>query len=300
MKLFFLAIALLSKPLMAGSCCIGSGPRSFVQLKHLQSYDVGIATSFRDVYARFNPYGVKAENDRDQIYTLAFGGSARVTPRSEVYGIVPLVSKTKAYGGIYENNSDLGDVSLGTKVLLYDPFYGEDWFPETKLLGAVKLPTGRADTLGGDRKIVPGTGNGMWEASLGVQFTKDLTDIVAGFAATYTRRFSRTAFQPSGVDLQVREGDRIEFTESLTVPVSQRLSFSGGSTQVVDFDTTVNDSLVSDSGGRYTTGFVGASYFVTRLWTLSAAFEAVLPIEKLSVNQQAFRTLTFTTTYAIY
>lgn len=281
----------------AGSCCIGSGPRSFVQLKHLQTYDVGIATSYRDVYARFNVYGNRVQSEKNQTLTTAVGGSFRLTPRSELYAILPFVTKSKSYGGETKTRSDLGDITLGTKVLLYDPFFEEDWLPEVKVLASAKAPTGRRDSL---ISVDPGTGNGMWEASLGVQLTKDFGDFIFVLSPSYTRRFSHTIADPFGTESNLREGDRFELTESITVPVSQRLSLSMGSTQAVDFDGSVNGGVIPDSGGRYTTGFVGASYFVTRLWTVSAAFESVLPFEKLSVNQEGFRTVTFTTTYAIY
>ena len=49
MKRFLLiSIAALPQMTHGGSCCLGSGPKSFVQLRHLQNYELGLAKNFKD------------------------------------------------------------------------------------------------------------------------------------------------------------------------------------------------------------------------------------------------------------
>lgn len=291
--LYFILLLVAPNFAWAGACCIGGGPRSFVQLRDLQSYDLGIATSIRDNYGRYNQYGEVVSAEKLQTYTMALGASARLFPRLEGFAIVPLVGKSHSVGLEERSAVNLGDVLVGSKLTLYDPLFLEDWFPETKMTVSVKAPSGTTDVVG--------SGNGLWEPSLGVQMQKDFTTIIAGIAASYTARLPRSVANPSKAEqLSVKEGDRIEVTETVTLPIDTSFSVSGGSSQVWDLGTSIDGKGVSDSQGRYATALLSGTYFMTRFWKMTAAFEGVLPVTKLGANEDAYRSFTVTSTYAIY
>lgn len=276
-----------------GACCLGGGPRSFVQLRALQSYDLGVATSFRDVYGRHNPYGDVVRAEKLQTYTMAVGGSARLFQSLETYAILPFVFKNRSIASKMQSAGNVGDALVGARWTLYDPLFSEDWFFETKLLFAVKAPTGTTDALG--------SGNGIWEPSLGVQFQKDFLSWIAGLSVSYTARFARKVYSDvQRAALSVKEGDRVELLETVTVPVTRYLSISGGSSQVWDLGSSINGKGVSDSHGRYITGLLSATYFVDRFWKWTLALESTIPVARFGANEDAYRSLTLTSTYAIF
>lgn len=290
---WFLFFFLIPRLVWAGACCIGGGPRSFVQLRQFQSYDLGIATSFKDNFARLNSYGEAVETEKLQTYTVALGASAKVLPRTEAYTILPVVLKNRNLGPESRSRANLGDVLVGGRFSLYDPLYMEDWFPETKILFSVKAPSGTTDEVG--------TGNGIWEPSLGVQFQKDFSNLIAAMSVSFTHRFPRSVKSPVSTSyLSVKEGDRIEVSETVTVPLTQDWSVALGSSQVWDLGGSVNNKGTEDSHGRYISGLLSATYFIDRFWRVSAAFEGVLPFSKWGANEDAYRTVTLTSTYAIY
>lgn len=301
MKFFAISILFASSIASAGSCCLGTGPKSFVQLRHLQNYELGIATSLRDTYGRYDSYGSLVNAETNQSYQLSLGASVRATPRMEAYAILPFVSQRKGYVGAVSQSTNLGDILIGTRVDVFDTLFEDEWLPNIKLIASVKIPSGSVDLIETTGRIRPGTGNGIWEPSLGVSLTKDYSSAIMGFSGAYTRRFAKTVRDPiRQTSISVKEGDRIELTESITVPITTRFSAGGGLSQAWDMDQQVEGNAIADSSGRVMSAFINANYFVTRFVNIGAGFEAALPVEKFGANQEAFRSFTASMTYAIY
>lgn len=297
--LSLLLAGFISQSLYGAACCGGEGPKSFLQLRELQSYQLGISTSLKDIYGRYDEYGDLIRTDKSQTYTLSAGAAAKVTEDLDAQLLVPWVYQVKEYTGNPNSAGNLGDISVGARYALVRAFFHDDWYPSIFVSGGLKFPTGTVEALSNEGKITPGSGNGIWEPYLGVFLQKNVGFATLGLSATYTGRFKRTVDTVQGPQ-SVKEGDRVTLGESGTIPLSERWSLTLGSNQTWDMARQLNGSAVADSAARFVTGVVSTTYFLTRYWAMSVEGEAALPIAKLGVNQQAARTITMTTSYAFY
>lgn len=279
---------------------MGGGPKSFIQLRELQTYQVGLSSSFKDVYGHYDAFGDLYKTDKSQTFTLAVGAGARLADDLDAFVTVPWVYQLKETVGKPGDATNLGDVIFGAKYVLLRSLFQDDWYPTISVTGGVKAPTGTVEKLSSEGKIIPGTGNGIWEPFLGIGIQKDYRFVILGFNATYTRRFQRTVADTNGAPLSVKEGDRVELSEILTFPLSRRFSVSGGSAQTWDFATRINGAAAADTSARMATIVLSASYFLNQYWSITAGSEVAVPIAKLGVNQEATRSITVTTTYSFY
>ena len=294
-------IAAIPSLLRAAACCLGSGPKSFLQLRHLESYGLGVSTSFRDVYARYNDYGEMIAAEKDQTYTTSLAASLRLTEMADAYAIVPWVFQWTGSGGATRESGNFGDVLLGARYAIYENLFQQDWYPDLMLNVGIKVPSGTVDTLTSAGVLSPGTGNGLWEPFVGFTVQKDLQWVVLSFSPAYTHRFSRQIPDPvSAALVSINEGDRIELDESAAFPITERFSLSVGSSQSWDLDRRVSGRAVPDTGDRVTSVFAGVSYFVTRYCNVSAGGDGSIPIDWFGKNQEVYRSASMTLTYAFY
>lgn len=299
-SLTFLSLIAIPRIAGAGACCLGGGPKTFIALRELQTYQIGLSSSFKDVYGHYDAYGDLYKTDRNQTLTLSLGAGMRLTEELDVFTTIPWVYQYAERVGKPGDATSLGDVTLGGRYFLVRNLFQDDWYPTVTLLGGLKVPSGTTDRIGSAGKLVPGTGNGIWEPFLGVSVQKDLRFVIVGVNATYTRRFGRTVPDASGTPVSVKEGDRIELSESATFPVTRRLSFAAGTAQTWDLSTRINGNHADDTAARVATVFASGSYFVTRYWSVGVGAEAAIPVAKLSMNQLATRSVTVTSTYSFY
>lgn len=285
---------------LAGTCCLGAGPKSFIQMKDLESYQVGFSSSVRDVYGRYDAYGDLVQAEKNQTYNLSLGAGIKLYEGIDAYTTIPWVYQIKKAGGGDRSHASVGDILAGTRVLLLRSLFRDEWYPTIYVNAGLKFPTGSVEALAPNGAIQPGTGNGVWEPFLGIALQKDYQFIILGLNATYTRRFSRTVQNEGTGSLSVKEGDKFELSETGTIPLSQRLSIAFGANQAWELSRQINDSNVADSSTRAISVFLSSNYFLTRYWALSGGFEFAVPIARFGVNQQAARSLTVTSTYAFY
>lgn len=303
MNLFLMIVIFgLSSTLASGAvCCLGGGPKTFVDLQHLQKYKLGLSTSFRDIYGRYDSYGDLVSAEKSQTYNMSLAATTNMADGLDVFFVLPWVYQKTSIGNESGSAASIGDVVIGSKYTLIDRLFIDDWYPIVTLLGGMKFPTGATDSVTSSGKLSPGTGNGIWEPFFGITLRKELAPIQLGLSATYTRRFKSNVPNPSGNGvLAVKEGDRFELTESGTLPVSWRLKFVLGSTQQWDLSREIDRATVPDSRARDVRAFLASTYTFTQYWSVSVTGEGSLPVAKLGVNQDASRTLTFATTYGFY
>jgi hypothetical protein len=301
--LLFIAAILLTNEAFSAACCVGNGPRSFVQLKHLQKFDLGVASSFKDTYGEHNTYGEFENSPKNQALSLSLGMSGRIREDLELYFILPWVYQVKEFAHRNQGGGSLGDSVLGFRYVLWENLFEEDPYPKVTLIPNVKMPTGSMDSIDDDGNFSPGTGNGSWEPGLAVQVQKDFGFAIFSLTPSYTKRLARNIVQPgtgSARTVNMKEGDRIEIGGSATVPVSQRLSLIGGGNSAWELAREVESRTISDSEARTASVFGSVQYHFTRFWLAGVTYESTLPFERLGRNLPTTRIVTLTTTYAIY
>lgn len=276
--------AVISVKLYAASCCVGGGPKSFIQLRNFEKYQVGLSLGYKDNYAKYTPYGTLAEAKKTETFVSSFGAGMRFRDDLDASLLVPYSSIDKSMG--------LGDASVLLRYVLVDPLYISDWYPKVSITTSLKAPTGNQD---GDN------GNGLWEPGIGVLLEKDYTEFLLNFSAGYTYRSQKQTKDPfTGSALDVKLGDRFELAQSVIVPLTESLSVATGSSQLWELATQLNGQSTAYSQGRSVQGFISTTYFFSRIWKMTAAFESTLPIEGWGTTLPATRAFTVTSTYSIY
>ncbi len=283
-KLLFILIVLSLGRIHAASCCVGGSTKSFIQLRNFEKYQLGISLSYKNDFAKYTPYGTLVDAKKKETFTSSIGGGMRLREDLDTSIVVPLSQ--------VENSTGLGDIALGLRYVIVDPLYISDWYPKISLTASLKTPTGNQDGQ---------NGNGIWEPGLGLLLDKDYIDFLVNFSAGYTYRVQKQGTDPfTNNSISVKEGDKIELSESVIVPLTESLSMAVGSSQVWELATQINAKDVDDSHGRSVQGFLSATYFFSRMWKMTAAFDSTLPVEWWGTTLPATRSVSLTSTYSIY
>lgn len=287
-----IALTFSAQLLHAAACCIGGSPRTFIQLKRLQTYELGLSTSVRDVYGRFDEYGARERTDGNQTFTIAWGGGIRLSETWQAYAVLPFVHQINRYGGALANRTSPGDVSLGVSFTAVEQLFFDDWYPTVQLMAGAKLPTGIAEkVVAGQRQ--PGTGNGLWEPYVGLGLRKDFEWVTLAVTGTFSRPFGL-------LDGRLREGNRWDLIESLYFPIDRRLSLGGGASQTWIGAKTQDGLRLAVSDEQSSALFATATYFVTPLVELTTTVDFSLPVDRLAKNYPQYRGVAFALKYGFY
>lgn len=287
-----IALAFAAELLQAAACCIGGNPRTFIQLKRLQTYELGLSTAVRDVYGNFDAFGTRERTDGNQTYTISWGGGMRLSETWQAYAVLPIVHQINRYGGVLTNRTGPGDVSLGVTFTAVEQLFFDDWYPTVNLMAGAKLPTGRTESVVAGQRT-PGAGNGLWEPYVGLGLRKDFEWVTLSVTATFGRPFGL-------LEGRLREGNRWELIESFNLPLDRRLSLGGGASQTWVETKSQDGAKLAGSDSRSAALFATATYFVTPLVELSSAVDFSMPVDKLAKNYPAYRGLAFTLKYGFY
>jgi hypothetical protein len=291
MKLILLILLAAAAPTAFGAaCCGGGGPLSFITLQQLEDVQIGMATSVRDVFGWYNPYGELEETERNQTYTVTLGAGKRLTPDLALTATVPLVYQANGAGRSATSRASLGDTLVGAQYTVMRALFQDDWQPTVTLNAGAKLPTGAVERFGLNRYL-PGTGNGQWEPYLGVQLQKSYRAWIFSLTGNYSLRLPRDGYSV---------GDRIDAIESVTYLFDRRFSLGLGSDQSWLTRAEIAGRYVPDSAGRAIDVFLTPTYFLTQVFSISATASATLPIPGWGVNHQAARAFTLTTQYGFF
>lgn len=285
-----LFLLLIPEALFALACCAGGNAKSFVSVKSLQKYELGVATSFRDVYGIYNRYGEIEEFAKNQTMSLALGVATRLSHSFQVSLVVPLVHRYFEAGASGRSTANLGDVLAGLQYTVVEPVFHEDWYPTISTFGFIKFPSGSMDRRENGVEV-PGTGNGLWEPSIGVQLEKPISFFTVTLRASYNWRLARG---------QMKEGDSLEFMESLSVPIGRRLLIAGGATQSLFADRSRSGEALPNSSGRLVSLFFTPSYFISQEWSVSAGAEFAIPLHGWGKNQPAAQSVSVAARYALF
>jgi hypothetical protein len=295
---FLVLIFVLTERSFGAACCAGGSAKTFVSLQRLQNYEVGLSSSFRDVYGIYNPYGDLLEADKIQTLTVSFGAAARLADWMEGFVVLPFVYQLKKSVKIINSRTNLGDVVGGARFLLLESLFRSDWYPNVALVLGMKFPTGVIETVS-DGKVIPGTGTGTWEPFLSLELRKEYAPITLAVAVSYTGRLKRMAPGAGAAgEIEVKEGDKVELSETASYAFSRRFNTALGSSQAWEFDRTVSGVTVPYTFSRVASLSVSSTYFFTQFFSLTGGFDVSIP--RFGVNQQAPRSVTLTTKYGFY
>lgn len=292
MRQWITIFALLAETARGASCCVGGSPKTFIQLRRLQTYELGLSTSLRDIYARYDSYGERQASDGNQTYSVSWGAGARLTEYLQAFATLPLIYQVNHYGSNSTSAALPGDAIMGFSWTVLEHLFFDDWYPTVNITAGAKLPTGRRESIVEGRHI-PGTGNGLWEPFLGASIRKDFEWVTLSLSANYNRPFGTLM---GGIT----DGNRWELIESMSLPLNRRFSIGGGLNQTWIGEKGQNGAALANSSERSIGAFFTTTYFITPLVDLTGTFDFSMPSNHLSVNYAAYRALTVTIKYGFY
>jgi hypothetical protein len=287
-----IALLLAVETAKAASCCLGGSPKTFIQLRRLQTYEVGLSTSVRDNYARYDLHGEYQSSDGNQTYSVAWGAGARLSENVQVFGVLPLIHQVNRYGSKSASQTLPGDLVMGATWTAVEHLFFDDWYPTIAFTAGLKVPTGKREFLKVGRRV-PGTGNGLWEPFVGASLRKDFEWVTVSLSVNYTRPFGL-------LEGGIRDGNRWEAVEAVSLPITRRFSIGGGAAQTWIGEKAQNGATLVDSYERSAGAFLTSTFFLTSLVDLTGTFDFSIPSDRLSVNYPAYRALTLTVKYGFY
>jgi hypothetical protein len=286
----FFALVVSSNVAYPLACCAGGNAKSFVSVKSLQKYELGIATSFRDVYGVYNRDGDIEDFAKNQSVTLSLGLAARLARSLQGTFVIPFVYRYFESGSSNRSGATVGDALIGIQYTLVEPVFHDDWYPTVSAFGYLKFPSG---SIAGKIKGVeiPGTGNGIWEPSVGVQLEKPIGTLTATLRASYTGRIARS---------ETKEGDSFELMESLSLPIGKHFVVATGSSQTFYNERSINTVPIHGSGGKSISIFLTPTVFLTQLLSVSGGIEFSVPLHGWGRNQPASQLFSLAARYALF
>lgn len=288
---FVIVLLLLPQNLIGSACCAGRGPKTFISLAELQTYELGLSVSNYRVFGRHNMYGEPEETDHNQLYTLSLGAGVRLLPSIEISAVIPFSYHEMGFGSARVHNTQVGDIVIGGRTTIVRSLFRDDWYPTIAVHAGLKVPTGSIEKFEAS-KFSPGTGNGLWEPFVGIGMKKEYGMVTLSFDATYTQRVGRIA--------TFKEGNKFELSEMAAFPFSRRFSVGLGSTQSWVMRGSLGGGPVADTEGRAVSAIASSTYFLTEFWSIAAAFESGIALHGLGVNQQLAQSISLTTKYGFF
>lgn len=274
--------------LFGAACCSGGSPKSFISLSRLQNHEIGLSTTFRQVYSFFNAYGEQEEAQKNQTTSVTLGVGTRLSQDFQVSAILPFVRQVT--GANTPSREGVGDATVSAQYTAVESLFSSDWYPTLHLIAGVKLPTGLQATKDG-KQLLPGTGNGKWEPFVALGMQKNFGPVTLALRSAYTARLLHE---------NIDSGDAIELVESLSYLFSERLSVALGSAQTWTWNDKIDGLIRPDTNTRAVSVFVSPTYFLNRYWSVSTAVDGALPIERIGVNSQAALSFSLTSRYGFY
>ena len=291
-KKIFLYLLCLNRIVLAGSSYSGSAPKSFMQMGPLQTYEMGILTSLSDAIGHFNSIGELNDSPENRTYNLSVGATTRIGVLTDLFLILPFITRIQTSGTTVKSSTAPGDIICGARHRLVDSLFEGESTPKITATVSLKVPTGTTSGSTPTNIHVSGTGNGLWEPTVGVLFFKDLGRAIVAIHPSVTLALG---------EAQKREfsdflGHRFEVSETATIPITPFLT---GMVSLFE-NWSAGNSVINNLSGRGMGATIGASYFFNRLWSVAVNAESSITIKNFSINQPAVRTLTFQSNYSIF
>ncbi len=286
-----LPLFLFTSLLEAATCCLGGGPKSFISLQRLEKYQVGLTTGYRGVFAHYNVYGELEETSKNQSVSAALGAGVRILDPLQISATLPVVYQENQAGRTLSTRTNVGDIFVGSQYTILESLFQSDPYPTVSILAGLKVPTGALESSTNGN--VRGTGNGLWEPSVGFLLQKNYSFLAGSFRGAFTKRIPK-----SGV--LDREGDLFELNESLAVNITQQFSLLAGLSQAWTRAGFQGGKEVAETHTRTISGLLSSTYFFTRFASATLSLESVLPVESWGMNSQAYRSISLTTRYGFY
>lgn len=273
--LLLICLSLPSRLCLASACCAGGGPKSFLSLQRLQKHEVGFSSTLEDTYGNFSPFGELHESRQRGAFKMSLGFATRILSTMETSVIVPFVTQFRDDG--FTPKSGVGDLLVSGRWWVWENLLNDSLIPSVALTTSLKFPTGETIT-----PLVPGTGNGFWEGSFGVELKKEWAPIFFQLSGSYTAFLNRK---------NLNKGDYFELSELVGVIWSRRLNTSLGISQTWE---------LMGQQSREVQSFLSLTYFMTQFWSLNGSYQFTVPLESLSVNRDAVRAFSLSARYGFY
>lgn len=248
-------------------CCGTDSPRILASMQELRQLDFSLTTSFKEVYARYDSQGNLSQVRGPSDLAFQLTSVIRLNPQLEMFGRLPFIFRSENGLSPHEGSSQLGDLLLGFRRIVYESLYLEDPLPTVSFLANLKVPTGLSDLGTQSPKA--------WEPFVGIGLQKE--------------RFQWLGNMDLG--LSVRENEILfRGSQSLGYGISQPVQLGLGSQQIISLNASQKVfSLLSF-----------AHWSLDQFTVLGAQIDWSLPLEGFGANQVLTRTASVSLRYTFF
>lgn len=288
----------------ASPCCAGSGGQSICVLPSEQRYQLGLATSYRDVQGHFDPYGEYSSNPKgvsSRSVMTVVGAAYRVREDLQAGLSVPVVSSYQRLPGRSLSASGLGDPALEGRYALLEDLSFLQYQPQLSFYGGLRFPFGTSVYDSTDPYGADVFGDGAFTAHAGLNVSKIYYPIKPALDAAYFHPFSRTVDTMRGAAVATpysfRNGDRFQLVESATLLFGDHFSATAGLKQLWILQSQKDGSTVDGSAGRLFSSLASLNYFHDAAWSFGLSHENAFPFYRYEVNQADARVFSVSVVY---
>ncbi|MBI2605000.1 MAG: hypothetical protein HYW49_02850 [Deltaproteobacteria bacterium] len=302
--LALLGAAFATAGAQASPCCAGSGGQSICVLPSEQRYQLGLATSYREVQGHFDPYGEYSANPKgvsSRSVTTVVGAAYRVREDLQAGLSVPTVSSYQSLPGKSLSATGLGDPALEGRYTLLEDLSFLKYQPQLSFYGGLRFPLGKSVYDSTDPYGANVFGDGAYTAHAGLNASKIYYPLKPALDAAYFHPFPRTVDRMRGAAVATpysfQNGDRLQLLESATLLLGDHFSGTAGLKQLWIFQSRRNGNAVDGSAGRLFSTLASLNYFHDASWSFGLSHETAFPFYQYEASQADARVFSMSVVY---
>lgn len=285
----------------SSSCCAGGGGQSVCVLPSEQSFQLGLANTFKTIGGHFDPYGnysANTDGSSSTLMTSTLGGAYRLNDDWQSSVSIPFIHSEQSLSGKQSSQTSIGDPALEARYTLWEDLNFLKYRPQLSLYGGMRFPLGPSVY---DSTDIDPPGDGTFTAHAGFNASKLYRPVQLTFDTSFFYPFEKNVSEMRGSAVsspyRLKPGNRIQLVESATYLFSQRWSAAGALKQLWKFESSMNGQNLQGSAGRLFTSALSVSYFHNSSWSFSAAYETPFPFYSYAANEPYSQTVTVSALY---
>lgn len=276
----------------AQACCAGGTVLTPARLAIHEDWALGGQVRARSNPGSFTSAGeYRTSGAEEQVLEQDVAGSVRLLERAQVGILVPVIETHRRAGGVDDWGGGLGDVSVSARYDVLLPTETLDW-PGVTVLGGATLPTGRPPEKATHLLAADATGEGTFDASLGLGFDKAFGQTYVALDGWLTHRFAHKVTVPGAPSVDEAFGLRATFLVVVSYVFANECAIGVQVSAMNERKATINGEVDATTGLRMTTVGVAGVIPIHDDWRVQGSLFSDVMLSSFGKNEPAGHGLT--------